>query len=676
MNAKMIEVIEREDRDLILTSDIWDTVIRRRCHPEAIKLLVAKYIYFKYFASLSDQNKSIEKIYFERLAKERELASRTSKNGFDDEYLIEDVIESLVCSIFTSTDVDVNNIVSDIVGMEIKLESSLTYPDKEAVDFISKAKPKACHYISDFYMTSGMLNEILKNNDILKLFDGGLTSCEVKLNKRSSNLFPYFVEHNNIDINKMLHFGDNLHSDVTSPQNVGINAFHYYNNEQEKIREQNIALFQDKNEIFNRINNSEVVNGKELPSIGMKLAPFFISFVEHILEQAYTRRINKILFITREGEFFHKIFDIYYKKHSSLGIYDHHNINYDVLSVSRSSLINTLPFEIENYLGIWSQYSLRGVKKLLMDRGLDVKDVEKYLHKYDFIDNEIIENPEKDQRVINLFSDIELKDICLKALKPSRDAFTTYTDRVFNGVEDIILVDVGWFGSCQDLLQKHFPTINFIGEYIGLRQFEDEVTPQGEKNGFIFDHKSKSGNLEIERFAEVIEVLTSSNKGSVVSYESQDNIVNVVRDVDYRDEEFDSGIQDLQQGVFIGAEKYGELTFKSRLSINDLKVRGIEAFMQTCQNPSKSFASLYFNTLRHDVFREETYSNRNEVPSLIDLIKAVFIPREREKVIFFFRSTQWREGLKFSIENRSFIEQKLFSLLLKAASIFKKFKNK
>ena len=34
--------------DKIISFDIWDTIIKRKCHPEEIKLHTAKYIVLKY----------------------------------------------------------------------------------------------------------------------------------------------------------------------------------------------------------------------------------------------------------------------------------------------------------------------------------------------------------------------------------------------------------------------------------------------------------------------------------------------------------------------------------------------------------------------------------------------------------------------------------------------------
>ena len=46
----------------IISFDIWDTIIKRKCHPEEIKLATAKYIILKYENKLKEKYKDIYEI--------------------------------------------------------------------------------------------------------------------------------------------------------------------------------------------------------------------------------------------------------------------------------------------------------------------------------------------------------------------------------------------------------------------------------------------------------------------------------------------------------------------------------------------------------------------------------------------------------------------------------------
>nr|WP_152659078.1 hypothetical protein [Pantoea sp. 3.5.1] len=72
------------------TVDVWDTLLRRKCHPDTIKYATAKYLYFKFIKFHGINN--IKIIFDKRVEIEREIGRETALSGYDDEYLFEDVI--------------------------------------------------------------------------------------------------------------------------------------------------------------------------------------------------------------------------------------------------------------------------------------------------------------------------------------------------------------------------------------------------------------------------------------------------------------------------------------------------------------------------------------------------------------------------------------------------------
>lgn len=76
----------------LLTLDVWDTIIRRKCYPDQIKIETAKRFIEQYgerfYHKISPQQ--LAKI---RIACEREIGIETKKQGFDDEYEIHAVFQ-------------------------------------------------------------------------------------------------------------------------------------------------------------------------------------------------------------------------------------------------------------------------------------------------------------------------------------------------------------------------------------------------------------------------------------------------------------------------------------------------------------------------------------------------------------------------------------------------------
>ena len=51
----------------IISFDIWDTIIKRKCHPEETKLATSRYIILKYEKELKDKYKNIYEILKEEM---------------------------------------------------------------------------------------------------------------------------------------------------------------------------------------------------------------------------------------------------------------------------------------------------------------------------------------------------------------------------------------------------------------------------------------------------------------------------------------------------------------------------------------------------------------------------------------------------------------------------------
>lgn len=72
------------------TVDVWDTILRRDCHPDFIKRSTAYYFFLK-FHSLHNVD-SVDQLFTKRVETERLIGKKNKDLGYDDEYLIQDVM--------------------------------------------------------------------------------------------------------------------------------------------------------------------------------------------------------------------------------------------------------------------------------------------------------------------------------------------------------------------------------------------------------------------------------------------------------------------------------------------------------------------------------------------------------------------------------------------------------
>ena len=70
----------------LLTVDVWDTLLRRRCHPDGVKLHVCRYLLLKWGDRLDPVCRDPWILLRLRQQAEKEIGDEKQAQGFDDEY--------------------------------------------------------------------------------------------------------------------------------------------------------------------------------------------------------------------------------------------------------------------------------------------------------------------------------------------------------------------------------------------------------------------------------------------------------------------------------------------------------------------------------------------------------------------------------------------------------------
>ena len=152
------------------------------CHPECIKLAIAYHLLFGKYYHIKSNYVSLPALYRARLGSVQVLAVETQSRGADNGYDIESVFTRWLQDVLVKSNLAW---VSDLVEFEVKTEISLSYKDPEIVDFIAKHPSDRVRFLSDFYMGSDKLMRILGSKGLDSLFSGGVSSCDIEMNKRS-----------------------------------------------------------------------------------------------------------------------------------------------------------------------------------------------------------------------------------------------------------------------------------------------------------------------------------------------------------------------------------------------------------------------------------------------------------------------------------------------------------
>ena len=204
---------------MIISFDIWDTIIKRKCHPEETKLYTAKYIVLKYENQLKENYKNIYEILKLRNAIEVEECKKNKEMGKDEECRILEVFQKLQKEIFKG---EIQDISEELLREEIKQEKKVIFINPEILPIFEKYKDLKKYCISDFYMGAEALKELLDSLDLPVKFEKIYSSADYLLNKRTGNLFKKAEEEIGIKPKEHIHVGDNQFSDIEMAKSLGI----------------------------------------------------------------------------------------------------------------------------------------------------------------------------------------------------------------------------------------------------------------------------------------------------------------------------------------------------------------------------------------------------------------------------------------------------------------------
>ena len=349
----------------IISFDIWDTIIKRKCHPEEIKLATARYIVLKYENELKDKYKNIYEILNRRDEIEAEECKKNKENGHDDECKILDVFKILQKEIFKN---DKQDISEELLAEEIKEEKRAIFINPEILPIFEKYKDLKMYCLSDFYMGADSLKELLDYLNLPVKIEKIYSSADYLLNKRSGNLYKKAEEELNVEPKDHIHVGDNQYSDIEMAQSLGIETIKTTKTDfdfvPEKARRFNFDLSVAK--------KKDDTKEAKLFNSGVDLAPLLYFYGYSIVEYAIKNNIKTVYYATREGETFIKIHELI-KKNNPFGV---ELPDCETIEVSRMATFSASlkEFSVPELLRLWSQYRVQSMKALFKTLAIDIKN--------------------------------------------------------------------------------------------------------------------------------------------------------------------------------------------------------------------------------------------------------------------------------------------------------------
>lgn len=522
----------------VIFFDIFDTLLFRSVEPEYVKKIWCNYI-IKYF----ELDITMHELYQFRYNFELRLSNLNFDKGFDREFKYND----LICDIFNFLILNKYKISYDLflekcIEFELNIEKRVQKLDANIISIIKKLKKnnKKIYCISDMYLSKEMLTDIFSYHKITDLFDDVYVSCELSLNKKTGRLYKHVLEVLSIDPNKCVMIGDNFLSDFEVPNNLGIKAYHlnreeiysFYSNYVNDNSQEKIYLK------FKNILNSSTDNFEHIIFS-------LYTFIEKLYYNLLRDGKKDVIFLSREGEFLKKLFDIYVSK-----VYnDKICSNYLVVSRKSTYLPSLKSIESEDFSILFNQYCNMSVYDFLNSLNFTEDEINKIEESVfndlkTAFDNFINENDDQCLKIeftmdykIDSFNKssvfkklIECKefiDVYESRRITQCDNFKRYVKQITSS-KDITVVDVGWNGSIQNNIQNILGNSYKInGYYLGLEKrnciYDDTKKGLVFSNVPVFSDGYKLYNVN----RAIYEILLGASHGSANMYKDKEGKIEV-----------------------------------------------------------------------------------------------------------------------------------------------------
>ena len=610
----------------IISFDIWDTILKRKCHPEEIKLYTANYLILKHEKELKEKYKDIYEILKLRDRIEADMCKANKKEGFDDECRILEVFKNLQKEILIDSNIDISE---ELLRVELEQEKRNIFINPEILPIFEKYKDLKMYCISDFYMSADNLKELLDYVKVPVKIEKIYSSADYLLNKRSGNLYKKAEEELNIKPEEHIHVGDNQYSDIEVANNLGIETIKTtktdFNFVPEKGRKLEINLDSIKKDVSTEKNR--------LFNCGVDLAPLLYFFGYSIVEYAIKNNIDKVYYQTREGETFIKIHELI-KRNNPFGV---KLPDCDTIEVSRMGTFSASlkEFSIPELLRLWSQYRVQSVKALFKTLAIDITPYKEFMGKYDINIEENIVDPWFDLRIQNLCNDKDFTSKIQVELDRKREELLQYFKEKKNIVNDdkpMFTVDIGWRGTIQDNLAHIFTNKMVGGYYLTLYDFYNLQPNNSYKISFIDDKKIRDN--EVACIITLLEWIYNPGTGSVIEYKQGEAIRKA------KTEETDivkKYIKPLQDGMFVGVEIINDYMKYHPYEGSETKQFVYELIRKLKTKPSKELVDAYYSMVFNDTFGKAEYVEKDDKLSSKDKLNVI-------KCRNILRKEAWKEA--------------------------------
>lgn len=647
----------------LLSVDIWDTLIRRRCHPDEVKLFTARALWWRRREQILGPYAGPWRLVDARVAVEAAIASEREGAGLDNEYTIEEVfgrwLETVLHPGVPAS--DRRRLAERLVHAEVEQERLVGYADERMLRLLATHDADRLVGLSDFYMGERHLRRIVEHVCGGSPFDRLFVSSDVGVNKMRGRLFAHAQRETLARPEHHTHIGDNQWADVESPRRFGVRAVHYQHEAEEARRRAHRARLEARRrgdfvptaqllraELRRTCRAPRALTDeqRELYELGFRTAPVWAGLVLGALHEAHALGCPAVHYCTREGEFFRRVHDAMAPERPS-GFPEPRS---EVIEVSR--LATFLPslgsVSTEEMMRVWRQYRTQSMSQLLRTLDCAPMPFEPLFARSGVDPDRPVHEPWKDAGVRRLFADPLFRRLVERHRDRRRALLVEYLRSRGFGTGPAVLVDIGWRGTIQDNLCRVFPGRRIAGWYLALDHFRNPQPGNGTKQAISIDaRRDPEALMQVVYNVSPLEMLANTATGSVRGYERRpDGAVGAVRVHDGAEDEVWEGFtRHYQRGVIDAAPLVARWARTFAVDHREMRPMIIDMVRTLKAAPPPVLARAYFSLRHNETFGVGGFKEKRAELDPALLRRGEASGGSDPEFVRAIESTDWPQGL-------------------------------
>lgn len=560
----------------VISFDVFDTLLIRKIDPpELMKIRAAQYAAKRLSLQISP-----EELHRRRIAIENKICRTARKVRQDEEYSLAGVYERICESV-----PELNGAAEKLVSLELETEKAYSAAMPGILKVLAEL---SVNYrlvaISDTYLSSPLIETLLKKAGIWDYFSRVYASCDYGCNKGSGKLFRRVMEIEGHLSTEWLHIGDNFLSDYFMPRTIGINSIllrdeinHERKNRQYVLnRLAQHSPFWKGLEILGTLTPTRLTDctgpaTAKLHEWGYEaVGPPVVLFIHELCLRLMREPRKGVYFLAREGYMLKRLYEMFNKEIFGGALPKGH-----YLCISRSTAFLASLGEIGEYETdlVLQDYSVT-LCDILGRFGADKGYIGRISQEYG-VSPSLADKSKIRDILASLREDGKFRAIVDSSSKLMRENLGAYLNSEgFYSWEEVALVDVGWHGTIQECLEKYLsyggssPGVH--GYYLGVDYNSSCI--YSNKTGLLYDFRLPTvDGVCLTFFRLAFEFSLRAGHGTTTGYEYEAG--GTCRPVFRRDpNETDSyrHIRLIQQGVADFADSYIELAEVEQLCPKNL----------------------------------------------------------------------------------------------------------